>query len=107
MLPERREREAGGMNAELRFPDEFVSAIADAVEARLAGADGDAGPEDGWRLLTVGEVAKLVGRSPRWVHDAVTNRGLPFVRLDGGGRMFDLEDVRAWVRARRVPAVDS
>lgn len=96
------------MNVELRIPDVLVEVIADAVAARLAGDALGRPHESRWRLLAVDEVAELLGRSPRWVHDAVTRRGLPHVHLDGGGgRMFDPADVRAWARARRIPAVDA
>ena len=94
----------------LHLPDELIDEIATAVAARLA-TDGVVPPararEDRWRLLSVDEVAEIFGRSPRWVHDAVVKRQLPFVRIDGGGRMFDLDDVRAWARGRRVPAEGS
>jgi predicted DNA-binding transcriptional regulator AlpA len=56
-----------------------------------------------WRLLDVGEVAMMLGRSPRWVHGAVKERGLPHVRLDGGALAFDPEAVRRWAEARSIP----
>src|SRR5207302_4237701 len=60
-----------------------------------------------WRLVGVDAVADVLGRSRRWVHRAVKERGLLFIRLDGGALAFDLDDVREWARERRVPAVET
>lgn len=89
------------MKVELDFS---VEELAERLAAILL--EHDAAPPAGepWRLLDVGEVAVVLGRSRRWVHGAVKDRGLPFIRLDGGALAFDLEDVRTWARARRVPA---
>ncbi len=92
--------------------DELLEGFADLVAERLAARLADGPPAhtreaaaNGWRLLSVEEVAEVLGRSPRWVHDAVATRGLPTVHLDArGGRMFELEAVQAWARRRRVPA---
>jgi excisionase family DNA binding protein len=59
-----------------------------------------------WRLLTVREVGARLGRSERWVRQAVKDRGLPHVRLDGGALAFDPDDVRTWADGRRIPARD-
>ena len=48
----------------------------------------------------------MLGRSERSVHTYVKDRGLPYIRLDGGALAFDPDDVRAWARARRVPAAE-
>jgi predicted DNA-binding transcriptional regulator AlpA len=95
----------------------LVDLLANAVAARVAAivldamtASGQATSQAGtrpspeaWRLLNVAQVAELLGRSPRWVHGAVKDKGLPYIRLDGGALAFDVDDVRAWARARRVP----
>jgi predicted DNA-binding transcriptional regulator AlpA len=60
-----------------------------------------------WRLLDVDEVAAMLGRSPRSVHTFAKERGLAFIRLDGGALAFDPDDVQAWARARRVPAAEN
>src|SRR5438128_32884 len=86
----------------------LVAAIADEVAARLDRVldASSTGPDvERWRLLTVDEVAVRLGRSERWVRERAKRGELPFVRLDGGALAFDLEDVRAFVLARRVPAV--
>lgn len=87
------------------FVDQVAQAVAERVRAELEAADPVVEREP-WRLLSVDEVAERLGRSRRWVHQAVKERGLPFVRLDGGSLGFELEQVQAWVRARQVPAVD-
>ncbi len=81
-----------------------VDEIAQRVAAILHGKGLDPSPGESWRLLSVDEVAASLGRSRRWVHGAVKDRGLPFIRLDGGALAFDLDDVRTWARGRRVPA---
>lgn len=35
------------------------------------------------------------------------DRGLPYIRLDGGALAFDLELVREWALAQSVPALDA
>jgi predicted DNA-binding transcriptional regulator AlpA len=84
------------------FADALAPRIATALAATIPASD----PAEPWRLMGVEEVAAVVGRSRRWVHSAVKERGFPFIRLDGGALAFDLEDVRAWAHERRVPAVD-
>lgn len=91
---------------------ELVEQLAAEVEARvlahLEERERERDERDGavanWCLVDATELARRLGRSRRWVDDAVAKRGLPYVRLDGrGGRAFDLEMVRDWARARSVP----
>jgi hypothetical protein len=89
-----------------RILQQLLEEVAGLVVARLEAGSPAPVEAESWRLLSVDQVAELFGRSSRWVHSAVKDRGLPYVRLDGGGKMFDPVDVRAWARARRVPAVD-
>jgi predicted DNA-binding transcriptional regulator AlpA len=56
------------------------------------------------RLLDVNEVAARLGRWTRWVRERAKRGQFPFVRLDGGALAFELEDVQAFARARRVSA---
>jgi hypothetical protein len=86
--------------------DLLADAVAERVLARLKPTPAPAQAEP-WRLLNVDEVAATLGRSKRWVHSAVKERGLPIVRLDGGALAFDPDAVRAWALARQVPAVDA
>jgi predicted DNA-binding transcriptional regulator AlpA len=81
-----------------RVATRVLADIAAQAPASLAG--------ESWRLLDVDEVADMLGRSPRQVHTYAKERGLPYVRLDGGALAFDPEDVKAWARARRVPAAE-
>jgi excisionase family DNA binding protein len=60
-----------------------------------------------WRLLTVDDVATRLGRSTRWVRERVKQGELPFVRLDAGALAFELEDVQAFARSRRISARES
>lgn len=82
--------------------DGLLDELADRVAERLASAPSPSPSpaSEGWRLFSVGELAERMGRSTRWVHEAVKTRGLPYVRLDGGGKAFDLEDVRVWALTR-------
>lgn len=84
----------------------LVDELAPRVAAELAERLSPPAAAEPWRLVGVDAVAAALGRSRRWVHGAVKERGLPFVRLDGGALAFDLEDVRAWALDRRVPAVE-
>ncbi len=83
---------------------ELAPAVANELERRSPKPSPACG--EPWRLLDVEEVAAILGRSRRWVHGAVKERGLPYLRLDGGALAFDPEDVRAWAQARRVPAAE-
>jgi excisionase family DNA binding protein len=86
--------------------EQTVNAIADLIAERVAEqlqSQLAAPPAEAWRLVSVDEIANILGRSKRWVHGAVKERGLPYIRLDGGALAFSIEDVRAWAEARRVP----
>jgi predicted DNA-binding transcriptional regulator AlpA len=91
--------------------NELVALVADALAPKLAEELSRAIPPpqvaEPWRLVGVVEVAAMLGRSRRWVHGAVKERGLPYIRLDGGALAFDPHDVKEWARGRRVPAVES
>jgi excisionase family DNA binding protein len=88
--------------------EEFMTGIADAVAERVLKRLCDDGlaraPAGPWRLITVDEATAILRRSRRWIHDATKNRGLPYVKLDGGKVMFDPEQVRDWALSRTVPA---
>jgi predicted DNA-binding transcriptional regulator AlpA len=82
----------------------LIARVADAVVDRLATVLGETvQAEESWRLLNVKEVAAMLGRSPRWVHQAVKDRGLPVIRLDSSALAFDPEAVKAWAKARSIP----
>lgn len=81
---------------------EVVEAIADEVAARVAAQVAGVSSGEQWRLYTLAEVVDMVGRSERWVRERVKRGELPHVKLDGGALAFDLADVRAFARARRV-----
>jgi excisionase family DNA binding protein len=84
----------------------FAELLAVALAAQLApliSLRGQAdGPEDDWRLLGLNEAAARLGRSTRWVRDRVKAGELPCVRLDGGAFAFELADLQAFAKARRV-----
>jgi excisionase family DNA binding protein len=86
--------------------DALAPRIAAELTAKKAPAPAD-GERDLWRLLGVEEVAERLGRSTRWVRDRAKRGDLPWIRLDGGALAFDLADVQAFVRARRVSADDA
>ena len=90
---------------------QLVELLADALAPKLAEELTRAMPPPQaaapWRLVDVVEVAAMLGRSKRWIHGAVKERGLPYIRLDGGALAFNPHDVQAWARERRVPAVES
>jgi excisionase family DNA binding protein len=85
--------------------DGLVERVADAVAERVVAhlATSVSATAEPWRLLDVQEVAQTLGRSRRWVHQAVKERGLPYIRLDGGALAFELEAVQAWARGRSIP----
>jgi excisionase family DNA binding protein len=89
----------------LDLPDDFVSAMADAVASRLVIADSGK-PADEWRLLDVSEAADRLGRSTRWVREQVKSGNLPYVRLDGGAYAFELEDLKQLAIERRIDVRD-
>lgn len=99
------------MNLPSEVVDEFAAQVAALLAPKVIVALGrvslsSGSPTPAWALVGVDEVAAVLGRSKRWVHGAVKERGLPFIRLDGGALAFDLEDVRGWALDRRVPALD-
>jgi len=53
------------------------------------------------RLLTAGEVAKLLSVPERWVKDAACDGRIPCVRL-GRYVRFDREDVLSWVAEQKT-----
>jgi hypothetical protein len=87
--------------------EELVRAVAAELAPRIAAEFESAVPSErdgeSWRLLDVDETARKLGRSTRWVRDRAKRGELPFIRLDGGPLAFDLDDVRAFASARRVP----
>jgi excisionase family DNA binding protein len=93
--------------------DELVALLADALAPRIAAEQAakatapTADERDPWRLLGVEEVAERLGRSTRWVRDRAKRGELPWIKLDGGALAFDLADVQAFARARRVSADDA
>jgi hypothetical protein len=87
------------------FFDELFSQLAGELAPRVAAAlSTNAAREerDEWRLLDLEDAAARLGRSTRWVRERVRRGDLPFVRLDGGALAFELDDLRAFARARRV-----
>lgn len=88
----------------------LVEALAVELAPRVAAEltslkDGEHEPvEEPWRLLNLEEAAARLGRSPRWVREQVKRGNLPRVRLDGAALAFDLDDLRAFAAARRIPA---
>lgn len=85
---------------------EFVELVAAEVAARLGPPPSPPPPEEPWRLLDVEEAAARLGRSTRWIRERAKRGELPHIRLDGGALAFDVDDLRAFARARRVPAED-
>jgi excisionase family DNA binding protein len=81
--------------------EQLASCIAAQVVSQLPEARSETEP---WHLLDVNEAATRLGRSTRWVRERAKRGELPFVRLDGGALSFELEDVQAFARARRISA---
>lgn len=92
--------------------EQLITAIAEQIAPRVAAAL--AGHEQApteiepWRTIGLPEAAERLGRSERWVRERTKDAAdpLPFLRLGDGSLRFDADDVRAWARRRRVPAVD-
>jgi len=87
----------------------LLDLMAEQLAPRIAAELADAFPEEHaeaepWRLLDVADAAARFGRSTRWVREQAKRGQLPFVRLDGGPLAFQLEDVQAFARARRISA---
>ena len=80
----------------------FAAELAPLVAAALSEDDARPREAEPWHLLDVEETAARFGRSTRWVRDRLKAGELPYVRLDGGAFAFELDDLRAFARARRV-----
>jgi hypothetical protein len=97
------------VNAEL--VEQFVAALVEQLAPRIAAELAASMPASGevsepWRLYDLEEAAGMFGRSTRWVRERVKRGDLPFVKLDGGALAFELEDLQAFARARRIAADD-
>jgi predicted DNA-binding transcriptional regulator AlpA len=89
----------------LTVPASVIDDLAERVAARVLerlGTPAGEQPEP-WCLLNLEQAAQRLGRSPRWIRERVKCGELPQVRLDGGALAFDLDDLRAFARSRRVP----
>jgi predicted DNA-binding transcriptional regulator AlpA len=107
----RQTNEARLVPSPTQLPDLFESVLglavqhlAPAIAAELASHNRPAPASEPWRLLNADEVATRLGRSTRWVRERAKRGQLPSIRLDGGAFAFDLEDVQAFARARRISA---
>ncbi len=60
-------------------------------------------PEE--RLMSVSEVAELIGFTRKGVYGLVETRRIPFVRI-GTRIRFIQSDVLAWLQQNRVPALE-
>ena len=85
----------------------LAAELAPLVAAELSRGGTHAATAEGWRLLNLEDAAACLGRSTRWVRDRVKEGSLPYVRLDGGALSFELDDLRAFARARRVDGESS
>lgn len=47
-------------------------------------------------LLTVNELCRLLGISPRWIHERTRRREIPCYRF-GTALRFDLDEIRQWM----------
>ena len=47
-------------------------------------------------LLTVNELCRLLGMSPRWVHERTRRQEIPCYRF-GTALRFDLDEIRRWM----------
>jgi predicted DNA-binding transcriptional regulator AlpA len=82
-----------------------VEAIAEAVVDLLAdrGLVVYAGPSASARVLKVGEVARLLGRSAPWVYEHATELGA--IRMGNGPKArigFDLATIEEWKRDHQL-----
>jgi hypothetical protein len=83
----------------------FTDAIAQRVASRLAEElPPSPAVEPEWRLVDETTAAALLGRSPRWLRERRRAGALPWIKLDGRGAMYDVDDLRAFAAARRVPS---
>jgi hypothetical protein len=79
-----------------------MAELVERVASRLAELQPASAETEPWRLLTSRETAARFGRSERWLRERVRLGEIAVVRLDGGGPMFALEDVRAFAAAHRI-----
>ena len=86
--------------------DLLLDQLADLVAVRLAPLLAAPPAAESWRLLSLEQAAEALGRSSRWVRQRVKRGELPYVRLDGGGFAFEVEDLRAFARAHRVDGLE-
>jgi len=87
--------------------EQLVGELADALAPRVVALLDEGrkpAPLEPWRLLDVEETARRLGRSTRWVRERAKRGDLPSIRLDGGALAFDLRDLQAFARRRRIPA---
>ena len=52
------------------------------------------------RILSVEDVARILGKSPSWVYLTVGNGHLPHFRLPGGHIRFRAQSLEDWIIAR-------
>jgi hypothetical protein len=87
--------------------EQLIAALAEELAPRIAAELASQLPPppaaEPWHLLDLEEAAGRLGRSTRWVRDRAKRGDLPFVRLDGGRLAFELDDLRAFARDRRIP----
>jgi excisionase family DNA binding protein len=86
----------------LVVPEELVEQVAVRVAELVLERLPAQATEEPWHLLGVEEAARRLGRSTRWVRERVKHGELTHVRLDGGGLAFELDDLRAFARERRI-----
>jgi excisionase family DNA binding protein len=67
--------------------------------------DGTDHPLDLQPLLTVADVARLLGFSRKGVYSLVEHRRIPFIKVSNRVR-FSRTDVVAWLQENRVPAME-
>jgi excisionase family DNA binding protein len=53
-------------------------------------------------MMTVRQVAKLLGVHENWVYDQAASGALPSYKI-GGTRRFDREEILSWIAAQRQP----
>ncbi|MGB2874795.1 MAG: hypothetical protein WBB76_04885 [Gaiellaceae bacterium] len=84
----------------------FADAIAERVKAELDGAQRPTQQAEPWQLVDVEEAGRRLGRSARWIRERAKRGELRQVRLDGGALAFDVEELRAFARARSIPPIE-
>lgn len=58
------------------------------------------------RLITVRDLARLIGMSERWIHERTRRHEMPCYRF-GTALRFDLKEIRAWIaKFHRSPGED-